>query len=496
MLAASAGMRVTVLEARSQVGGRTSTFEHGGYRFDLGPTFFLYPEAARSLFRMAGRSFDQAVDLQRVDPHYQLVFGGRDRLSVTPDPEDMARRIARLAPEDAAAFPRFLSENRHKLERFKPILQRPFSSALDLLQLPLLHALPLLRPWASVDADLKRYFSDPRIRLAFSFQSKYLGMSPFQCPSLFTILSFMEYEYGIFHPRGGCGAVSEAMATAATESGASIQLDTEVVGMDFDGRRVKAVRTADETIPCDAVVMNADFAHGIQRLVPDRLRRRWSNRNLEKKKYSCSTFMMYLGLEGEVDLPHHSIFLAEDYRSNLDAIESGRRVPEEPSFYVCNPAATDPTMAPEGQSALYVLVPVAHGGAQVDWAREEAGFRNRTLRQLEAAGVHDVERRIRFEKVMTPTRWAEDLRIFKGATFSLAHTLRQMLHLRPQNRFDEVDGLYLVGGGTHPGSGLPVIYESAKITARLLAEDLGVHAAWDEDADRVPPTPLLQAEAG
>ncbi|MEM8932848.1 MAG: phytoene desaturase family protein, partial [Acidobacteriota bacterium] len=494
MLAASTGMQVTVLEARDQVGGRTSTFEHDDYRFDLGPTFFLYPEALRSLFRMAGRHLDEEVELRRVDPHYQLVFGGEERLEVTPDPAEMARRIARFAPSDAAAFSRFLSDNREKLEKFTPILQRPFSSPLDLLRLPLLDVLPLVRPWASVDADLRRYFDDPRIRLAFSFQSKYLGMSPFQCPSLFTILSFMEYEYGIFHPRGGCGALSEAMARVAGETGADVRLGEEVVGLDFDGRRVKAVRTASETIECDAVVMNADFAHAIQRLVPDRLRRRWSDRQLAKKKYSCSTFMMYLGLDGEVDLPHHSIFLADDYEANLDAIESHRQVPPEPSFYVCNPTVTDETMAPKGQSALYVLVPVSHKSPHIDWSREEAGFRARTLRQLEAAGVHDIEQRIRYERVMTPTRWEHDMRIERGATFSLAHNLRQMLHLRPQNRFDEVDGLYLVGGGTHPGSGLPVIYESAKITSRLLADDLGVRTSWDEDATRVRPVPLLQAE--
>ncbi len=492
MLASSAGMRVTLLETRDRVGGRTSTLEHDGYRFDLGPTFFLYPEALRSLFRMCGLSLDDAVDLQRVDPHYRLVFGGDTSLDVVPDPDEMERRIAELAPEDAPSFKHFLRDNRRKLSKTTPILQRPFSSPLDLLQLPIADLFTSLRPWSSVDSDLRRYFDDPRIRLAFSFQSKYLGMSPFKCPSLFTILSFMEYEYGIFHPRGGCGAVSQTMADIAVDMGTDLRLDTTVTGFDFEGRRVTAVLTEDERFDCDSVIVNADFAHAMPRLVPDHLRRRWSDRRIARKKYSCSTFMMYLGLDGEVDLPHHSIHLAEDYKQNLADIEGEMRLSEDPSFYICNPSTTDESMAPEGRSALYVLVPVPHRNRNVDWSRDFAPFRAKVLRKLESAGVADLERRIRFEKVMTPATWESDMRIHLGATFSLAHTMDQLLHLRPQNRFEELDGVFLVGGATHPGSGLPVIYESAKISTRLMAEDLGVTVPWQDPDVAVRPEHLEQ----
>lgn len=486
MLLASAGVDVTVLEAQDRVGGRTSAFEEEGYRFDLGPTFFLYPEALRSLYRMCGRRLEDDVDLMRIDPHYRLVFGGREHLEVTPEPEQMQHRIAELSRDDAAAFPRYLEANRDKLEKIAPILQRPFSSILDLLKLPLAELLPAVRPWSSVDGDLSRFFSDPRIRLAFSFQSKYLGMSPFNCPSLFTILSFMEYEYGIFHPKGGCGAVSQAMADAAVEMGAKIRLGEPVTELDFDGRRVVGVRTEQARYRCDAAVINADFAHAMKRLVPDGLRRRWNDRSLDRKKYSCSTFMMYLGLEGETDLPHHTIFLADDYRRNLDDIERRRRLSEDPSIYVCNPAVTDPSMAPEGHSALYVLVPVPHQTREIDWGEQQATMRSRVLRKLESVGIRDVEKRCRFERVLTPRGWQNDLRIHRGATFNLAHSLDQMLHLRPQNRFEDLDGVYLVGGGTHPGSGLPVIFESSKITSRLIAEDLALNPGWDRPGEEAP----------
>ena len=495
MLAANAGLRVTLVETRERVGGRTSSFTLDGYQFDLGPTFFLYPEALRSLFRMCGLSLDEEIELQRVDPHYRLVFGGETSLDVTPDPAEMSRRIAEIAPGDAESFERYLADNRRKLLKATPILQQPFSSALDVLKLPLWDMVTVMRPWASVDADLRKYFDDPRIRLAFSFQSKYLGMSPFKCPSLFTILSFMEYEYGIYHPRGGCGALSQRMADLAVDMGVDLRLETTVTGLDFDGRRVTAVETDRGRLDCDALILNADFAHAMQRLVPNRLRRRWSDKRIDRKKYSCSTFMMYLGLDGEVDLPHHSIHLAENYRQNLDDIENERRLSEDPSFYVCNPVVTDATMAPAGKSALYVLVPVPHRTGKIDWRQHMAPFRAKMLKKLEAAGIENIEKRIEAEKIMTPLSWESDLNIHLGSTFSLAHTIGQLLHLRPQNRFEELDGVYLVGGATHPGSGLPVIYESAKITARLLTEELGIQTDWLPHAVHQP-EPLFEHASG
>jgi phytoene desaturase len=211
------------------------------------------------------------------------------------------------------------------------------------------------------------------------------------------------------------------------------------------------------------------------KLVPDRLRRRWTDGKLAKKRYSCSTFMMYLGVEGRFDdLAHHTIWLAEDYERNLQEIEEGRVLPANPSFYVQNACATDPDLAPPGHSALYVLVPVPHQTAHIDWARETERFRRLTLKQLERIGLRDLERRIRFERITTPADWEHGMGIYRGATFNLAHSLSQMLHLRPRNRFEDLEGVYLVGGGTHPGSGLPVIFESARISAKLLIEDLGL----------------------
>lgn len=480
MLLARAGVSVTVFERLGHVGGRSATIaaraRPGIFRFDTGPTFFLYPRVLAEIFAACGRSLEREVELIRIDPQYRLVFEGGGEINASADIDATAREIARFSQADAAAFPRFMADNRAKLEAFRPSLESPFDSPADLLRPGVLRSLPLLRPHQTLDRYLARYFKDERVRLAFSFQSKYLGMSPFRCPSLFSILSFIEYEFGVWHPRGGCGAVMTAMARVARDLGADIRLDTPVRKILFEGRRAAGILSPRGRERFDAVVVNADFAQAMTTLVPDALRRRWSDRRIATRKFSCSTFMMYLGLEGpppEVD--HHTIFLSKDYRRNVADIEQGVTPPDNPSFYVQNACVTDPALAPPGHSTLYVLVPVARRiGSGIDWSAEQDRFRSMTLDRLKHIGITGIEPRIRFEKILTPTDWEHDLNVFTGATFNLSHNLGQMLHRRPRNRFEDLDGVYLVGGGTHPGSGLPVIFESARITSRLLMQDLGV----------------------
>ncbi|MGI8438155.1 MAG: phytoene desaturase family protein [Chthoniobacterales bacterium] len=474
ILLAAQGLRVRILERLPIVGGRTSTIESGGFRFDLGPTFFLYPRVLNEILRAAGTTLAAEVELIRLDPQYRLLFGAGGSLDCTPDAAEMERQITALAPNDAGGFEQFMRVNRRKLALMEPCLESAFTSWKNLLTPRLLRLLPMLQPHRSLDSHLRRFFSDERTRLAFSFQSKYLGMSPFRCPSLFSILSFLEYEYGVFHPVGGCGAITAALARVAQRLGVEIHLDEPVTELLLENKRAVGVRTARATYRAEAVIVNADFARAMSRLVPDASRRRWTEKKLARKKFSCSTFMLYLGIEGRYDLPHHNIYVARDYARNLDEIENQHILSRDPSFYVQNACVTDSSLAPAGMSTLYILAPVTHQHANVDWRLEKENFRALMLRQIEKAGFEGVESRIRFERMITPLEWDENYEIHLGATFNLAHNLGQLLHLRPQNRFEDIPGVYLVGGGTHPGSGLPVIFESARITSRLLCQDLGV----------------------
>jgi phytoene desaturase len=490
---AAAGVRVKILERLPIIGGRTSTIEVDGYRFDLGPTFFLYPRVLDEIFRSAGTTLRDEVEMVRLDPQYRISFGAGGQLDCSPNIPDMERQISALSPADAPNFKEFLKENRTKLALMEPCLETPFHGWKDVFNRRLLQLLPWVRPHQSVDDYLKRFFKDDRVRLAFCFQSKYLGMSPFRCPSLFSILSFLEYEHGVWHPIGGCGAVTQAMADVAERLGVEIRLNEPVEEILFAGRRAVGARTNSGTHHADAVVVNADFARAMERMIPNHLRRRWTNEKLAKKKYSCSTFMMYLGVEGEFNLPHHTIHIAKNYEQNLDDIENRHVLSRDSSIYVQNACVTDPTLAPKGHSALYVLAPVTHEHPNVDWRQERDRFRAHALQQMAKIGYSDIEPRIRYERVITPADWDHTYEIYRGATFNLAHSLDQMLHLRPHNRFEDVDGVYLVGGGTHPGSGLPVIFESARISSKLVLEDFGISTTTFHDTRK--PEAKLAAEA-
>jgi phytoene desaturase len=483
MLARTAGAEVTVLERAPRVGGRTAAIEQDGYTFDTGPTFFLYPEIPREIFAACGFDFDAMVPMQRLDPMYRLRFEDGRTFDATADIERLKAEVARIDPEDARNVEAYLAANLAKFEAFRPVLQKPFLGLGAFANRDMVKALPHLRPWATVDEDLRRWFRHPDTRLAFSFQSKYLGMSPFKCPSLFTILAHIEYGHGVFHPLGGCNAIPRAMAEALGQMGVEVRLGEPVEEMTFEGRRATGVRTDRATYEADAVVMNADFAHAMKRLVPNHLRRRWTDAKIDSKGYSCSTFMLYLGVEGTFpDLAHHTIFLARDYERNIREIEDGL-APRDPSIYVQNGSVTDPSLAPPGHSALYVLVPVGNLATGSDWRAIAAPYREAVLDRLKLLTGHDLRPLIRTERMVAPPDW-QDMGIHQGATFNLAHNLGQMLHLRPRNRFEDLGGVYLTGGGTHPGSGVPTIFESARIATKLLARDLGL------DARRVPESVL------
>lgn len=483
MQLAHAGCDVTLLERRDRVGGRTSAIEQQGFRFDCGPTFFLYPRVLAEIFRSVGFELMEEIPMRRLDPQYRLTFAAGGQLDCTADLDEMDRQIAEFAPADVGSLRRYMDDNRVKLAKFRPILESPFHSLLDLLRPAVLAAARHLHPFRSLGSELERYFSDPRLVIAFAFQAKYLGMSPFQCPSLFSILSFLEYEHGVWHPIGGCSRVSERMAEIARSMGVTIRLEEPVRSVEMSGKRVTALRTDDHEYQADAFVVNADFAHWMTHTVPNHRRKRWSDQKIANKRFSCSTFMLYLGIEGMYrDLPHHNIHISGDYEANLKEIEHLHVLSEDPSFYVQNGCVTDPSLAPPGHSTLYVLVPVTHQHENVDWSVESDRFRELTLDRLAAIGLDDLRDRIRFEQRITPADWEHDHAIYRGATFNLAHNLGQMLHQRPRNRFEELDGVYLTGGGTHPGSGLPVIYESSRITSKLLLQDLGINSQFIEDA--------------
>ena len=481
LLLRQAGFDVSVYEKDDRPGGRTKVFEKDGYRFDLGPTFLMYLSAIEEVFNAVGRDIHKEFDLVALDPLYRLTFGSGGHIDCSPNLETMIERVRDLAGDkDAEGFRRWWHDNKLKLKLAEPCLQGPWTSWRHGISKRAIRVMKILRPRRSVSDDLSRFFDDERMVMATSFQAKYLGMSPYHCPSLFTILAYIEYAHGVYHPIGGLGTLTTRMAEIAEEMGVEFHLNSPIDKIHIEQGRASGLQINGSVIEADATVVNADFANAMTTLVSEQDRKRWSNKKLEKSRYSCSTFMLYLGIEGTYDLPHHQIYISGNYQGNLNDIDSGEQLTwEDPSFYAQNVVATDPTMAPEGHSTIYVLVPVTNTNGTIDWSQDGERFSELILDQLEKVGFSDLRERIRSKTITTPDDWQAG-GVYRGAVFNLAHNLGQMLYKRPNNRFEDVDGVYLVGGGTHPGSGLPVIIESAKISSKLICEEFKVKPDWGD----------------
>jgi phytoene desaturase len=470
MLLARRGMDVQVFEKQPIIGGRNAEVRLGDYRFDLGPTFLMMKFVLDELFEDADRKLSDYIDCRPLNPMYKLQFAEKS-MHVYSDPAAMREEIDRVFPGEGGSLDRFLDRESIRFRKLYPCLQKAYGSPLDLFSPTLLAAVPHIAPGRSLHKVLSSYFRDEELRLAFTFQSKYLGMSPWDCPGLFTMIPYTEHAHGVYHVQGGLSRISHAMAEVAQEYGATIHTSEPVRRVLTKGRRAVGVELENgEKLACDDVVINADFGHAISTLFEPGQLRRYSTETLRKKNWSCSTFMMYLGLDRAYpEVEHHLIVFAKDYKGNLEDISHRGKTSEDISIYVRNSAVTDPNTAPAGHSALYILVPVPNNFSGIDWSREKLRYRERVLRTLaERSPYTDIEQHIREELIVTPEDWEKRLGVYQGATFNMGHNWSQMLFLRPHNQFEEFEHCYLVGGGTHPGSGLPTIFESARISSNLI----------------------------
>jgi phytoene desaturase len=476
MILAKRGFDVTVFERKNQVGGRNGPLRLGDYTFDTGPTFLMMKYILEAMFAEAGHRVEDHLEIKQVDPLYRLKFGNVE-LMPSADRKVTREQIRKHFPGNEAGLDAFMDAEKRRFEYLFPCLQKDYGSLGDYLDPVFLKALPRMSLGRSMFQNLGRYFDNDDLKLCFTFQSKYLGMSPWTCPAFFTMLSYIEHAHGVYHVTGGLNRISQAMADVTRANGGTIRLETPVKQLWVEGRAVRGVVLEDGAQePFDDVVLNADFGHAMETLAPPGAVRKYAPGKLKKWKLSCSTFMIYLGLNKTYPgIPHHSIVFADDYQRNVADITDRGTVSEDASFYVQNASVTDPTLAPEGRSTIYILVPCPNTRAGIDWPAKAESYANHILDLAETRGGYaGLRENVEEKKIVTPAHWVDDYGVYEGATFNLAHTMLQTLYFRPHNRFEELEHCYLVGGGTHPGSGLPTIYESGRISSNLLCRDRGV----------------------
>jgi phytoene desaturase len=468
LLLAHAGHDVTIFESKDRLGGRSSVINVGEFHFDSGPTFFIYRYILDAIFQRLGLKLDDYVSLKKIEPLYDLIFGHKI-FRPYENHALMMKEIHRVFPGEENGYQVYLKKEARRFKKLMPVLSMPFSSPFQFLHPKVLQAIDEIDISRSLYQRLSSYFHSEELIYSMAFQSKYLGMSPWECPSLFSILSFMEHEYGIYHIMGGLYHLNEVMGKLAISMGVKVKLNHTVSKFHVEKKSIKSIKVNQKTLKFDAVVMNGDFASTIPLLDNVDRPKRYQDQRLNQLQYSCSTFNLYLGLDKVYPIAHHTIVFSKDYRQYVQTLTKQLTLSSDPSFYLHNPSPLDSSYAPKGQSALYVLVPVPNLKANLDWSTLKTKYIEETISRLEKVpGLKDIRKHIIEQHALSPLDWQDQYRVHLGANFNLSHRFSQLLYLRPHNQFQGIQNLYLVGGGTHPGSGLPTIYQSAIIASDLI----------------------------
>jgi phytoene desaturase len=458
------GFRVTVLEQLDAPGGRAYVFRQDGFAFDAGPTIITAPFLLAELWQMCGRSFAEEVDLRSLQPFYRIRFFDGTLLDCSNDDAAMAAQINRLAPGDLDGYRRFLaaSEAIYKVA-FERLAHVPFDSWIDMVRLaPELLRLGSYRSIYSLAASCVK---DPRLRFALSFHPLFVGGNPFKTTSVYGLIAFLERLWGVHFPIGGTGRIVDGLVGLVRGQGSEVRYGAKVAEISVARGRATGVRLASgESIGADIVVSNADSLFTYGDLIPPRLRRRWTARKIARARYSMSLFVWYFGTNRLYpEIPHHTILVGERYRELLRDIFERKVLADDFSLYLHRPTATDPSLAPPGCDAFYVLSPVPHLGSSTDWRSAAEPYRQSISRFLSDTMLPDLERHIVTSKIMTPLDFRDRMSAPFGAAFGLAPELTQSAWFRPHNRSEEIEGLYLVGAGTHPGAGIPGVLSSARV---------------------------------
>jgi phytoene desaturase len=480
MRLASQGYQVQIFEAADRVGGRMRGFEEGSYAFDTGPTILQLPRLYEELFAESGLRLADYIHFKRLEPYTRLRFWDDTQLELTSDLEAFKAQLAKMRSDLPQAFDRWYAEHDRKYELgYKPYLGTPVRPLLGYLRPDEIAAAISFRPWESLYQHFWNFFKDDRLVYALSYPSKYLGMHPTVAASVFSLIPYLEFRDGVWHPEGGFRALAQALGQAAKDLGVKIHLNCPVRQVWTEQGQVRGVELSDgDRIPADAVVVNADFAYGVRHLLPESARGRYTDEKLSRMKFSCSTFMLYLGINRRYEeLPHHQIYLSENIRKrDRPWIDDSALDEDNPPFYVCNPTIVDPSNAPEGHSTLFVLVPIPNTSYNVDWATKQQAYRDLIIKRLPLLGYENVEQHIVTETCYTALNWQDDYRTHLGAVFNLSHNWTQLGPLRPPIRSDNVRGLYWIGGAVHPGSGLLTILEAARSAAVFIKQDIPMPA--------------------
>ena len=469
---ADAGADVRLLEKNEQLGGRASRLEQDGFRFDMGPSWYLMPDVFERFFAHFDREPSDYYELEQLDPHYRIFFKDGDQLDVRGDREYMRELFESYETGAGDRFEEYLDTSQvHYETAMEQFVYEDRSRLRDWVDPDVMRAAPIgLKLTGSMQSYVDGYFENPKLKQIMQYTLVFLGGAPKNTPSLYNIMSHVDFNLGVYYPEEGLGSVVDALTELGGELGVTYETDSEVTSL-TRGRNgfIIEVNDGETTYQPDEAVVNADYAHAEQDLMPEH-ERQYDEDYWEKRTYAPSAYLLYLGVEGEVDeLAHHTLVLPTDWDAHFEHIFDDPAWPDDPAYYLCVPSKTDDSVAPEGHSNLFVLVPIAPGLADDDGIREH--YRDKILDDIaENTGV-DLHDRVVVEEQFAVSDFADRYNATEGTALGLAHTLRQTALLRPSNRSSAVDGLYFTGSFTTPGIGVPMCLISGEHAAEALIEE-------------------------
>lgn len=471
----SQGFQVTILEKNSKIGGHAYPLKKDGYSFDMGPSLITAPDIIESIFKSAGKTTSDYLDLIKLDPYYRIYFHDGTYLDYNGDTENMKSQMAKFNKKDSENYDAFMEASRKIYEAVIPqgLGSTPFMD-IGIMAKFAPRALKM-KGLKSSFQFAKQFFKDPRHQFTFSFHPLFIGGNPFKAPAIYQMIPYLEKVGGVWFTKGGMYSVVQALEKVFLEIGGEIKTNSEVTKIDVENGIATGVHTDAGFTSADIVVSNTDFIHLYKDLIDGENRKKWSDRRLDKLDYSMSAFLLYLGVKKQYPkLKHHTLILSERYKGLITDIFDKKILPDDFSMYLHVPTRTDVGMAPNGSESMYVLIPVANLQSGIDWRVTGEKFKKTVLDFLENDfGMDGLQENIKVCEMFTPDDFVKKQNAYYGSAWGVEPKLTQTAIFRPHNRSEDIKNLYLVGASTHPGAGVPGVMLTAETTEGVILKDFG-----------------------
>ncbi len=468
------GYQVTIVEKEKLVGGRAHRIDQDGYTFDTGPTILMMTDVLYDTFRYCGKNFDDYISLSQLEPNYQVKWADGSGVEVSSNLPRFAASLAKIDPKAPEQFYRFFGEmaKMYRIGRDK-FIDRNFDHLTDFISPKAGMELARSGGLRKLYSYTSSFFDDPRLRMLFSFQAMYLGVSPYEAPAVYGMVSYMETGLGIWYPKGGMHKLPQAFAKLVLDLGGTIRTQTSVKRILVEGKKTTGVELeSGEVLSADIVVCNADLPYAYNKLIAPEHRPHMKDTKLAKLKQASSALLFYWGVDDAMaDMLHHNVYFSKDFKRNLDQIFHEDVLPDDPAFYIYIPTKTDPALAPKGKHVVYILVPVPHLSADIDWDKATQKIKKRVLERMKTIYKLDIAGKIESEAIFTPHDFETRFNLTQGTAFGLSHYFFQSGYFRPSNKSRDIQNLYFVGASTYPGSGIPMVTLGAKLVSERIAQE-------------------------